>query len=206
MADQINTRAEHSGSTSRSMPGAENFGNGAQSAADQARGAARDLKDRASDIAGASSEAIQRQGSEFVDAAKEMAAQTGDKIKQSVDGQKAAGAEYVSTLADTIRRAAHEFDNDLPIAATYIRKAASQVESVSDSIRNGNLNDLLRGAQSFARRQPTAFLGIAVLAGFGVVRFLKSSSESAGPTSSQAYANDDHHSSDNRGYRDEFTS
>lgn len=201
MADQTNTRAEQSGSTSRPMSGAENFGNGAKSAADQARGAARDLKDRASDIAGASSEAIQRQGSEFVDAAKEMAAQTGDKIKQSVDGQKAAGAEYVSTLADTIRRAAHEFDNDLPIAATYIRKAASQVESVSDSIRNGNLNDLLRGAQSFARRQPTAFLGIAVLAGFGVIRFLKSSS-----TSSQAYANDDHHSSDNRGYRDEFTS
>ena len=78
---------------------------------------------------------------------------------------------------NTMRRAAREFDTDLPIAGTYIRKAASQIEGVSDHIRNGNLNDLVRNAQSFARRQPTAFLGLAVLAGFGAVRFLKSSSE-----------------------------
>jgi hypothetical protein len=30
-------------------------------------------------------------------------------------------------------RAADEFDSDIPIAATYIRKAASQVETVSDA-------------------------------------------------------------------------
>jgi hypothetical protein len=204
MVDQTMRRSEQTGSTSRPVPGAETLGNGAKSVADQARGTARDLKDRASDIAGASSEAIQNQASDFVDAAKEMATQTGDKLKQSVDGQKVAGADYVSTLADTIRRAANEFDNDLPIAATYIRKAASQVETVSDTIRAGNLNDLLRGAQSFARRQPTAFLGIAVLAGFGVVRFLKSSSESS--HSSPSFANDDRRNSDKRGYRDEFTS
>jgi ElaB/YqjD/DUF883 family membrane-anchored ribosome-binding protein len=191
------------------MPGSENLGNTAKTVADQARGAARDLKDRASDMVGASSDAIQNQASDFVDAAKEMASQTGEKLKQAVDGQKAVGADYVSTLADTIRRAAHEFDNDLPIAATYIRKAASQVESVSDSIKTGNISDLLHGAQSFARRQPTAFLGIAVLAGFGVVRFLKSSSEATAESSQTGARNtanaDRHGSSDNRGYRDEFT-
>ena len=85
-----------------------------------------------------------------------------------------------------MRRAAREFDTDLPIAGTYIRKAASQVEDVSDQIRNGNLNDLVRNTQSFARRQPTAFLGLAVLAGFGAVRFLKSSSDDAGSTSETA--------------------
>jgi hypothetical protein len=79
-----------------------------------------------------------------------------------------------------MRRAAREFDSELPIAGTYIRKAASQVEMVSDSIRNGNFNDLISGAQSFARRQPTAFLGMAVLAGFGLVRFLKSSADATG--------------------------
>jgi hypothetical protein len=44
---------------------------------------------------------------------------------------------------------------------------------------------LCREAQSFARRQPTAFLGIAVLAGFGVVRFLKSSATDADRSGSQ---------------------
>ena len=81
-----------------------------------------------------------------------------------------------------------------------------------DSIRTGDFNDLLQGAQSFARRQPTAFLGMAVLAGFGVVRFLKSSAETsegggadfrdgnplARNSASQSNA-------DNKGYRDEFT-
>ncbi|MFX5550691.1 hypothetical protein ABTD75_18885, partial [Acinetobacter baumannii] len=71
--------------------------------------------------------------------------------------------------------AAREFDNDLPVAGKFIRQAASQVENVSDSIRTGELKDLVSNAQTFARRQPAAVLGLAALAGFAVVRFLKSS-------------------------------
>lgn len=147
----------------------------AKSVADQALSAGREFKDKAKDVAGSSAGVIKDQAAEFVDAAKDMASQATGKLQETLDGQKQAGAEYVGSLADTIRRAAREFDSDLPIAGAYIRKAASQIEGVSDSIKTGNFNDLVRGAQSFARRQPTAFLGIAVLAGFGVVRFLKSS-------------------------------
>src|SRR6202158_5786229 len=181
----------------------------AKSVTDQALSAGRDLKAKAVDMAGSSSEAIKDHASDFVDAAKDVASQATDKLKQTVDGQKSAGADYVGSLADTIRRAAREFDGDLPIAGTYIRKAASQVEGVADTIRTGHFHDLVRGAQSFARRQPTAFLGMAVLAGFGVVRFLKSSANDtegsgsrqdrfAGSVPNQSHA-------DNKGYRDEFT-
>jgi hypothetical protein len=185
----------------------------ARSVADQALSAGRDLKEKAVGMAGSSAEALKGRASDLMDAAKDMASQTTDKLKQTVDGQKNAGAEYVGSLADTMRRAAREFDHDLPIAGAYIRKAASQIEGVSDSIKTGNFNDLVRGAQSFARRQPTAFLGLAVLAGFGAVRFLKSSADSpeassesvrsggAGFTPNQASGS----YSDNRGYRDEFT-
>src|SRR3982075_4023579 len=177
----------------------------------EAVSAGRDLKDKAIDMAGSSSEAIKGHASDFVDAAKDVASHATDKLKQTVDGQKSAGADYVGSLANTIRRAAKEFDGDLPIAGTYIRKAASQVEGVADTIRTGNFNDLVRGAQSFARRQPTAFLGMAVLAGFGVVRFLKGSTNEAElPTSHQPIG--DRHSGtsvnrshDSTGYRDEFT-
>ena len=172
MADQT------SGTTDRTDSGSHGFekaATAAKSVTDQARAAGRDLKDKAIGLAGASSETIKDQASDFVDAAKDVASQATDKLKQTVDGQKNAGGEYVGSLADTLRRAAREFDRDLPIAGAYIRKAASQVEGAADSIKTGNFNDLVRGAQSFARRQPTAFLGMAVLAGFGVVRFLKSS-------------------------------
>jgi hypothetical protein len=35
----------------------------------------------------------------------------------------------------------------------------------------------MNGMTSFARRQPAAFLGLSVLAGFAVVRFLKASAD-----------------------------
>jgi len=206
-SDQSKTGSSH---------GFETAATAAKSVTEQAASASREIKEKALGLASASSEAIQDQTSDFVDAAKDVAAQATDKFKEAVDGQKTAGADYVGSLADTIRRAAGEFDSDLPIAGTYIRKAASQVDGVADTIRAGNFNDLVRGAQSFARRQPTAFLGIAVLAGFGVVRFLKSSANDAegatdtGASSSQRgsaskYSGAAGNSSQDTGYRDEFT-
>src|SRR6202022_1634586 len=190
--------------------GFETAATAAKSVTDQALSAGRDLKAKAADMAGSSSEAIKDHASDFVDAAKDVASQATDKFKQTVDGQKSAGADYVGSLADTIRRAAREFDGDLPIAGTYIRKAASQVEGVADTIRTGNFNDLVRGAQSFARRQPTAFLGMAVLAGFGVVRFLKSSANDAAPANPRRASGTTAPDTvrwhdDSKGYRDEFT-
>jgi hypothetical protein len=208
MADQTFRSMDQPGSGT--VPhGFEKAATGAKTVTDQAVSAGRDLKDKAIDMAGSSSEAIKGHASDFGAAAKDVASHATDKLKQTVDGQKSAGAEYVGSLADTIRRAAREFDSDLPIAGTYIRQAASQVEGVAETIRTGNFNDLVKGAQSFARRQPTAFLGMAVLAGFGVVRFLKSSANDtegsgsrqdrfAGSVPNQSHA-------DNKGYRDEFT-
>jgi ElaB/YqjD/DUF883 family membrane-anchored ribosome-binding protein len=224
MADQTFQNTDKSGAPSAASaplgnPGSAPYGfekaaSAAKSLADQALAASRDLKEKAADMAGSSTEAIKGRASDAVDAARDMASQATDKLKQTVDDQKNAGADYVGNLADTMRRAAREFDHDLPIAGAYIRKAASQIEGVSDQIKTGNFSDLVSGAQSFARRQPTAFLGLAVLAGFGAVRFLKSSANSSDAASEQVHngsagytpnhqANRSY--SDNRGYRDEFT-
>jgi uncharacterized protein YjbJ (UPF0337 family) len=175
-----------------------------KSLGEQAMSAGRDLTDKAKDIAESSTDAIKGQASDLVDAAKDVASQATDKLKEAVNDRKSSGAEYVGSLADTMRRAAREFDTDLPLAGTYIRKAASQIEGVSDHIRSGNLNDVVRNAQSFARRQPTAFLGLAVLAGFGAVRFLKSSSSDEGSGSGNEQTGSRSAAGDNRGYRDDF--
>jgi hypothetical protein len=208
MADQTFKTGAQTGPGS--SQGFEKAATTPKSVTDQAISAGRDVKDKAIGLAAASSETIKNQASEFVDAAKDVASEATDKLKQTVDSQKSAGADYVGSLAGTIRRAAKEFDGDLPIAGSYIRKAASQVEGVADTIRTGNFNDLVRGAQSFARRQPTAFLGMAVLAGFGVVRFLKSSAnetEVSAPhqASGDRYSGTANRSHDSTGYRDEFT-
>jgi ElaB/YqjD/DUF883 family membrane-anchored ribosome-binding protein len=169
MVDQIVQPNTSGGSSSESL----------KSFSEQAISAGRDLKDKATELAGASADTMKAQVADVVEAANDVASQATDKLKNTVSERKGAGADYVGSLADTIRRAAREFDTDLPIAGSYMRKAASQVESVSDSIRTGEYNDVVRSAQDFARRQPTAFLGLAALAGFAVVRFLKSSADSA---------------------------
>jgi gas vesicle protein len=225
MADQTFRSTDSSGAPSN--PGSAPLGNqgsapygfekaasAAKSLADQALAASRDLKEKATDMAGSSTDAIKGRASDAMDAAKDMASQATDKLKQTVDDQKNAGADYVGNLADTMRRAAREFDHDLPIAGAYIRKAASQIEGVSDQIKTGNFSDLVQGAQAFARRQPTAFLGLAVLAGFGAVRFLKSSANDSNASSEQTHSGSagfaanqtaNRSYSDNRGYRDDFT-
>lgn len=137
----------------------------------------KNLKEKAADFAGSSTEAIKEQAAEFVDAAKDAGSQAADRLKEGMNSQKDAGARYANGIAEAMRRAAREFDNDLPIAGTYLRRGASQVEAISDRIRKGDFNDLLHDAQDFARQRPTAFLGLAVLAGFGAVRFLKSSAQ-----------------------------
>lgn len=165
----------------------------ASGVADQVVAAGRDLQRAAMDLAGASGDAVKGHASELVDSAKDIASKAGEHLQQTMTQQKGAGADYVSNLAQTMRRAAGEFDADVPIAATYIRKAADQVTIAADSLREGNLNDLVERTQSFARNQPTAFVGLAVLAGFGAVRFFKSASnasDSSAPTPSAGGASD----------------
>ena len=148
-----------------------------ESAADKAVAVGRDIQKTALDLANSSTDALKEHASQLVDAAKGIASDAGTRLQAKVAERQGAGADYVNTLADTMRRAAREFDAEVPLAGTYIRKAADQVDNAAAAWRSGNLNDLVQGAQSFAKNQPTAFLCLAVLAGFGVVRFLKSSSD-----------------------------
>ena len=207
MADQIGTT--HQGATPSGQGAARvKFDEAAastKSLSEQAMAAGKDITDKAKDLAENSTDKIKNQASDLVGAAKDVASQATDKLKDAVNDGKTSGADYVGTLANTIRRAAREFDTDLPIAGKYIRSAASQVEGVSDQIRNGNLNDLVRKTQSFARNQPTAFLGLAVLAGFGAVRFLKSASEEKGSTSGASNMTGKSAVAEDLGYRNEFS-
>ncbi|NEW90985.1 hypothetical protein [Rhodopseudomonas sp. BR0M22] len=137
--------------------------------------AEQDIKERIVGIVSHSAEAARAKAEEFAETAKDFAAEAGESLKHRAYEEKQAGADYVANIADAIRRASREFDDDLPIAGVYMRKAAAKVEDISDTVQRGDLSDLVHGVQDFARRQPTVFLGLAVLAGFGAVRFLKSS-------------------------------
>lgn len=105
-----------------------------------------------------------------------MASKAGEKLMDTAEHQKQAGADFVTDMAGAVRRAAGEFEQQLPEAADYIRYAADQIDSVSDSIRRRDVGQMVEDVQSFARRQPTAFLGLSFLAGFAAIRLLRSGS------------------------------
>jgi uncharacterized phage infection (PIP) family protein YhgE len=163
-------KPQGAGGTSKGL-GGTSMANLSGQASGAVREGAREVKEQASNVA---------------ESARDLASQTGEKLLNSMEEQKAAGADFVSGVAGAIRRAANEFDKDVPQAAQYIRLAADQIGTVSDAFRRRDLNQLVADVQGFARRQPTAFLGAAVLAGFTAVRFLKTSTAGANASSNQS--------------------
>jgi len=153
----------------------ENSG-GVKGVADEVRKTAGDFTERTKDVAGEAAAAVKSQASDLTDMAKALASDAGEKLRTSVNEQKAVGADYVEGVAGMIRRSASEFDNELPQASHYIREAASQLEGVSEAMRNRDISEIIGSAQNFARNQPTAFFGAAVLLGFAAVRLVKSGS------------------------------
>jgi hypothetical protein len=171
--------------------GSKNGGLGAKadSVVKQAQTFGRDMKDQASDLTQAATQVVKTQAGDLAASAKEMASDAGDKLRATVTEQKAVGADYVGNVANIIRRTAYEFDGEMPQAGHYIRKAASQLDNVSQALRNQDVSQIVGNVQDFARKQPTAFLGAAVLLGFATVRFLKSGTGSSGtPTGHAPYS------------------
>lgn len=161
----------------------DRFGNAAEesrSAMQQVSDLAGDLKSQATSLAEDATRQVKDQAGQLAEGARGAAAAAGDRLWDTAEDKKNAGADFVSGLAGAVRRAAVAFDDQIPQAGDYIRQAAEQIDGASDALRQRNVSELVEGVQDFARRQPTAFLGMTVLAGFAAVRFLRSSTSASG--------------------------
>jgi gas vesicle protein len=146
-----------------------------QNLKDQVADAGAEIKQRAGDVLRASTDAARDKFKEAADAANDAAAGAADRFQDQAREQQRSGADFVGSFAGNIRDAARAFENDVPFAARGMNSAAEYVDEAAEKIRNGSFRDLLDGATDFAKRQPAAFLGLSVLAGFAAVRFLKAS-------------------------------
>ena len=106
--------------------------------------------------------------------AKEVA-----RSKFSEQQQAAAGS--LGDFAGALRKSAEQMQGQHQSAARFAQTAASSLEQISGALKNRDLDGMLRDAESFARRQPVAFFGAALVAGFLAVRFLKSSNPGSAP-------------------------
>ena len=126
------------------------------------------VSDVAKDAAKATYHAVSAQASE-------LASNVANELETAGEDQKRRGAETMRTFAGAVEHAAAELDEQSPLVARQFRTAARKVEDLSESLRGRSVRDLVNDASDLARRQPLWFFGGALVAGFALSRFLKSS-------------------------------
>jgi hypothetical protein len=139
----------------------------------EARDTGEDLRAKTDDVLGT----VQEKGAEVADAVRTKADDLANQGKQ-------AGADKAQGFAGAVRRVADDLETTSPEIAKHVRTAADSIEGIAGSLRERSVGSLIEEVSGFARRQPAAFIGAAVLAGFAVSRFAKSSAASAAATAS----------------------
>jgi hypothetical protein len=112
----------------------------------------------------------------------EMAEPLKDKAEKMAQEQKEVGTGHMRTLATAVHGAARELESGMPKIANAVHDVAHRIEQTADDLRTRSMDHLFEGFDRYARQQPAIVFGGALMAGFVLTRFLKSSAK---PTSTQ---------------------
>jgi hypothetical protein len=80
------------------------------------------------------------------------------------------GIDTIRNLARAVESAAERLEPEVPQLAGFVREATQTVDRLSSDLRERSLGDIAASVSRFARQEPVAFLGGAVLAGFVLAR------------------------------------
>lgn len=101
-----------------------------------------------------------------------------DRAAQQLSNQKNRATDGLGNIASAVRQSAQPLrDQHHDTIASYVGKAADQLEKLSSSLRERDVPELLEDARRFARERPAVFIGASFAAGLVAARFLKSSAE-----------------------------
>ncbi len=110
-------------------------------------------------------------------AASDLGHRAADRVEEQIESRKHRASEQLGGVAKALRSAGQQMpaDNEM---ATYITKAATQVDHLASFLDNKDLTELVDNASDLARRQPAMFVGGAFALGVLGGRFLRSSRDS----------------------------
>ena len=100
-----------------------------------------------------------------------------DKVHDIAEGQQRAAADRIGGIAHAADSAADELAKHVPLAADALHRVAQRLEAAASTLREKDLDEMLRNVGEFARTQPVAFFAGAAFTGFALSRFLRSSAE-----------------------------
>jgi ABC-type transporter Mla subunit MlaD len=118
-------------------------------------------------------EAAQHAGSQAKEAMTSLSSQATSTVRDALNQQVNAGADAASHVAESVRRAADNLDQNLPQLGSLARGAAAKIDALSVEARNKSVDELFQTASDFARRQPALVFGAAAVIGFALFRVLK---------------------------------
>ena len=107
----------------------------------------------------------------------EIGAPVKDKAMEVASQQKDAGAEQIQAAARAVHGAGRELESAMPQCAGYLREFGQRLDEFAAGIRNDSVDELMGKFGEFARNQPALLFGGALLTGFALSRFVKSSAQ-----------------------------
>jgi ElaB/YqjD/DUF883 family membrane-anchored ribosome-binding protein len=118
-------------------------------------------------LAKSAMDSAQRVGSEAVSTI------TG-QVKALLDEKVGDGANVVGNLASSVHTAAEDLDQSSPQLASLVRGVADRLDGYATDLRDQSVDQLVRAASQYTRRQPAVVFGLAALVGFFALRTIKS--------------------------------
>ncbi len=144
-------------------------------AASAMRDAAGQAFSKVAEMAGDAGEQAKR-------AAADTASTVGETVKEILDRQLGTGASMAGQFASSIRIAADDLSRESPMLAGVVRGFANRVDGYAQELQDQTVDQVMRAASDFTRKQPALVFGLASLAGFFVLRTFKSTGGDAAPS------------------------
>jgi ElaB/YqjD/DUF883 family membrane-anchored ribosome-binding protein len=140
---------------------------------------AKDLRATAADAVSKINDVAQAAGEQAKATATSLASEANEKAKGALNGQIAAGAEWVGYVAEATKAAADSLDRNAPKLSGLVRETAQKVERFSRDVQEQSVEELYQSASDFTRRQPALVFGSAAVLGFFLFRLLKTEPRTA---------------------------
>ncbi|HVX80421.1 MAG TPA: hypothetical protein VHB23_03520 [Devosiaceae bacterium] len=152
---------------------------GAGPSADKIKSDLSDAKETLRTAAGDLADKAQNEAAEIKDLAANSIADATRRAKSFAAQHKDVAADQMGGVSSALSKVADELESEEQTAAVagYARELANGVARLSSTMRGSSVDELMDMTQDFGRRQPVAFLGAALLAGFAAGRFVIASAE-----------------------------
>ena len=149
--------------------GAELASTAVASGQEMARTAGQDAKELAATV----KEQAGQVGTELKEQALQLVEETKGQLQIRADAQTEKLAQSLRSLGNKAGAVAKGWPNEESSVRQYVWQAAEKLDQAADEIELRGIDGLVDEVSAFARRNPTAFMVGAAVAGFGIGRILR---------------------------------